>query len=1129
MVLLGQGITGQISGTVSDSSGGAVVGTKVELLNSGTAQTREGSTDSSGVFLFTELLPGQYTVKVTSAGFKTYSQQGIVVTATERVALRPIQLQLGAVSDSVSVTAEAAKVATQSAERSGSVSSSELLAAPVKGRNYLALLATVPGVILVLWNSDSPSGGIGDVRINGSRGESLSLNLDGVPNMDTGNQNGSQATPSMEAIGELKVLTTNYQAEYGRSHGGTINAVIKSGSSAFHGGAYYFKRNEALNANDFFKNRDGLPRTKYRYDFPGYFIGGPALIPGLVKSRDKLFFFWSQEFLPRVTPTGLSRFTFPTTLERNGDFSQTVDTNGRVIPIFDPLNGGTQFPNNVIPTNRIDTVGQALLNQFPLPNTVDPSHTFNSVFQNKTKSPHRFEVLRTDWNVDSKTIFYVRAHQNIDTSASDICCGNSFPIIRSSGGSPARGIVGTVIRTFSTTLVNETSFGVNSFKQYTRPDPATLAKADRTKLGVNFPQFHPENNIYNVLPNASYGGVQNAPSINWDSRFPFSGTNNVWAFTNNISKSQGRHNLKAGIYVEKVARNSVAWSGSQSYFGTVSFGKNTNNPLDTNYAFSNGLLGSINSYTESNTRPYSHARYLGVEGFVQDNWRVTKRLTVDLGVRLYHIQPTKIEDGLLASFDPSLYDAAKAPKLVRPYIATPGGPRVGYNPATNQIVPAVLIGSYAAGSGQFFTGMRTYKESLMDLPGLTAAPRFGFSLDVFGNGKTALRGGFGIFPGRLADDQTTQFMSQPPVYQMMNFYNLTIKDLAATPATITPSGVSGIENSFNPPTVYNWSFGIQQDIGFSTVLDVAYVASVGRHLHELRNLNAVRYGTNFLPSSIDPTVSGNKPYALDFLRPMPSFGDVAYNEFSGTSNYQSMQVLVSRRFRQNLAYSVAWTWSKIMDLTDYNDYVNPFIDPKIRNYGKAGYDRTHTLVANVSYPLPTLSKGWSNAFTRAALDNWEIAGIATFLSGNPSGISYSLVGPDLAGGGGAGVNTRVDLSGNPVLSRGERNIYRAFRTEAIVMPIASAGIGTAPKDVFRGPGLNNWDLSVYKNIPLWKDSSKRLQFRMEAYNAFNHAQFNGVDTGARFDTAGKQINARFGQYNSARDGRRVQLGAKFYF
>jgi hypothetical protein len=1154
-----QGLTGQISGILIDPNGAAVPNAKIEVINEETARVVTASSDSDGNFVVPQLLSGTYTLVITADGFKRFEQKGIILTANDRVAVRRVALEVGDVNQTVTVTAEAALIQTNSAERAGLISEEQIQNIALKGRDYMGLVKLLPGVVDTA-NREAPGwNNLVGVTVNGSRSGTLNLTLDGVSSLDTGSQLGPYLAPGLDAIGEVKVLLTNYQAEYGRSSGGTINVVIKNGTRDFHGGGFYFKRHEQFNANEFFNNLRNQPKPRYRFNYWGGNIGGPVIIPGtgFNKNRDKLFFFWSQEYLPRRYPTRQGTLTYPTALERAGDFSKSLDANGRLIVVRDPQTG-QPFPGNIIPANRIDANGQKLLSIFPLPNFNNPANTFNNVFQSTVDQPRREEILRMDWNISPKTTFYARGIQNYEAFKGDfnfVLASNVWPQFPIKYQIESRGLVSTLIHSFSPTLTNEFTFGINRALQTVNPlNQEGIDRNDRVKLGLTLPQFYPAANPLRLIPNATFGGISGAPQFNIEQRFPFFGTNNIWNYSDNISWIKGNHNVKAGFYFDYTTRNAAR---AAAFNGTFNFDRNVNNPQDTNHPFANALIGSINSYTEANNKLDGHARYRNIEWFAQDNWKVTRRFTVDAGIRFYYIEPTYSEGDNLVFFDPRLYDPTKQPALITPHCLTAnpcsGANRVGRNPVTGAILPSVKIGTFADGSGTPFQGMRQVSERVFNTPSIQLGPRIGFAYDVFGDGKTSVRGGIGVFYDRFNDDQVLQQVEQPPnqITATANF--TTIRDLLATPLSINPAGVNSVNPEFDPTAVYNFSLGVQRDIGYNTVLDVAYVGSLARHLLQRLSLNAVPYGARFLPASIDPTVSGGAtPLPDNFLRPIKGYADIQLIETGGNSNYHSMQVQLNRRFSSSLSFGVSYTWSKAMTLVDgNNNAINPFIDRKVRNYGRAGFDRTHNFVLNYVYRVPSLSKFWDNAVSRAVFGGWELSGITSFISGAPAGIGYALVqARDLVGGGGAGLDSRVLLVANPVLARDQRDkicahAFAATNTTAqttavggchlnvnSVLPPTAAGDfgrGNAAKDLFRLPGTNNWDISLFKNFNLAREGRVRMQYRLEMYNAFNHTQFTGVDTTARFDANNNQVNALFGSYTSAANARRIVMGLKVNF
>jgi hypothetical protein len=1125
-----QTVTGVVTGTAVDTTGNSIPSAEVKLINESTGDARTTTTEVSGDFVFPAVAPGRYTVALQAQGFKRFEKRNLIITATERLSVGQLTLEVGTVTESVTVDAQGTPVQTTSQERSAVLTNTQMETLMSRARDFVGLLKVLPGVVY----TDDPTTltrSRGPV-VQGLRNQFNSISTDGLFGNDLGSSEWLGAPMNMDAISEVKVLLNNYQAEYGRNAGAIINAVTKSGTKEFHGSGYIYKRHEELNANSFFNNRDGVAKPRYRFTTGGYTLGGPIILPGnWNRDRDKLFFFFSQEFHRTETPQALRQVTMPTQLERAGNFSQTLELNGSPVVVRDPLNGGAQFPGNIVPASRIDTNGQKLISAFPLPNILDRSVTrgnYNYNFQESLYSPKRQEVFRVDYNATDKLRMYFRGTTwREDDQGYAVAAGAAnWGMLSGHYKYTDDGGVYNMTYLLSPTLVNEFSFGAHHNYEWGPPrSQEDIDRLDRRKLGITIPQFYPGNNPYNLIPWASFGGVPSAAAFSTEARFPVRGADTVFTVSDGLSKVWRNHNIKAGVYFERI-RN---YEGARGTFpGSFSFGRDVNNPNDSNWAYSNALLGNFASYAESNTRPSTEVRGATLEWFVQDNWKITRRLTLDYGIRFHYIPPQYQDDGRAAAFVIDRFQKNKIPALYQPF-RNAQGVRVARNPLTGEEAPAVFIGAFVPNTGDPANGMvvatdTSYPKGFMDNRGVMFGPRLGFGYDVFGDGKMAVRGGFGIFYNpRPSGGIVGNLATNPPIQYTPNIFYGNLSNFINTGGTLFPSSALSLTRFGETATVYNYSLGIQRDIGHQTVVDLAYVASLGRHLFQRRNINTLPFGARFRPENQDATTG--RPLPDNFFRPYAGYGDINLQENASTSNYHSMQLQVNRRFSRGLQFGASWTWSKAMDFVDSDgSNVAYYVPIRVWNYGKAGYDRTHNLVINWLWDLPKASKLANHAPVRFVFDNWQISGIVSLLSGAPFGIGYSTVdGADITGG---GDGSRVVVTGKADLPKGDRTLTRYFNTSVFARP-AQGTYGNAPKDVFRGPGLNNWDLSIFKNFPI--KERIHFQFRWEMYNAWNHAQFTGLDNAARFDAAGAQVNTRFGALTATRDPRTMQGSLRLQF
>lgn len=1158
--------SGSISGRVVDQGGGIVVNAVVRLIDQQTNSTMTTKVLSSGNFIFPVVQPGTFSVIVTAPGFSELKKDNLRLSASERLSAGTLTLQVGEVTQTVTVSADITPIQSTSAERSGLLDDKQMENLMAIGRDFMAFVRVMPGVVGSEGGESLGTSGI--PTINGVSSEYSTATVDGV----TGNTRGLatlDTPPNLDAIKEVKVLSANYQAEYGKQAGAIINIVTKNGTQQFHGAAYYYFRNEDLNANDWFTKYNGvLSRARYRYNTIGGDIGGPVYWPGhFNKNKNKLFFFVSAEYLPVKAPEGLKKYTVPTALERTGDFSQTY-TQGptttlpaNLITIRDPQSSGGCpttagtagdhsgcFAGNVIPKGRISADEQALLNIMPLP---DPTITraisagnYNYLTNYSADKPVNQEIFRIDYYPTERLHMFGRGELETVNNNGHSSPANKLPwLMPVNYRTTNPNFAFNVIYTFSPTMVNELTVGTAGWSEVQLYQKSDLEKVLLNPNGYNIGSLHPGNNPKNLVPNVSYGGVTNAATYGWDSRFPMQDQVRSYSLTDSVTKILGRHNLKFGIDAQTDAYLQVQNNG----VGSFSFGRDANNPLDSNYAYSNALLGNFDNYTEITKLLNYNPRTNALEWYTQDQWKVNQRLTLDYGIRYSWAMAQRLEHG--ANFVPSMYDPAKAPVLYVPLIIlspTPTNPKatktVAVDPGTGIQYPGAYVGLNVPNTGDLANGTLSvntpgFPQGSVYGNGILFAPRVGFAFDPHGDGKSVIRGGFGIFYNvRARSGQEGDLFSNPPTtFKPEQFYG-NIANFQDAGGLLGPSSVGhAINLHAKEVSTMNMSLGIQQMVGAGIVADIAYVGTLGRHVTAYYPINEVAPLAHFQPQNqgpADPVSHKTTPLPDNFYRPYPGYGNINYQDFNLTSNYNSLQAQLTRRFSHGLEFGAAYTWSRSMDYTDtYNGTVAQYADLRSYNYGPAGWDHRNNFVANYLWSIPKASSLWNNFAIRSVLDNWQISGIVSYLSGGPDGISYSTVDTSDIGGGGDGV--RAYLSGD-VLQGAPHTFKQWFNTSVVQRPSQATATqmsnGNAPKVSVYDPGVFNMDTALFKNMPI--ENKFVVQFRLETYNTLNHAEFNSVDTGAKFDTVSKgspQTSATFGQINGAGSPRRLQLALRINF
>jgi hypothetical protein len=1086
--LFGQSPQATVNGTVTDTQGALITGATVIAVNAETSVETTAQTNEAGIYSLRFLPIGNYVIKASHPGFRSYTREGIVLT-TGQVLELDVKLEVGAVTENITVTAAASILETRTSDVSQLVESRTVQDMPLGDRRSMNLINTVGGAVFVNYDSgQKPNFSLAGGRpqsqmfwIDGGTGQNMRLGI-GQIDLD----------PPVETVQEMKVLANSYSAEYGGSAGGVLIATTKSGTNRFKGSLFEYLRNDKFDAANFFAPTSGTRKQKapLRYNVFGGTIGGPI-------RRDKTFFFFAYEGSRRRDGATRS-MTVPTDLQKAGDFSQTFNAQGQAIAIYDPtttrMEGGknvrTAFPGNRIPKDRLDPVALNLLPYYPVanraPDNISGANNFRSNYVNGLTRNNI--TAKVDHNLGDKDKFSARYLYNSDDTDST----SVFPNPAAETGTDTKRHqqywYGSWTRIFTAALINEARFTYGN--RINHAYAKGLGNDWPSKLGV---KGVPEN----AFPQFSAAGVTNLGSNAQERRqFPIE----QLQFVNNLSYVRGKHSFKFGAEV-RTARNyeiNLPTASGQFNFATTPTGQPGS--ASTGIGLASMLLGFPTGFTARQTQLLDRKSYY-LAGFVQDDWAISRDLTLNFGMRWETDTPIKDANNRMNGFDAA-----------------------GINPVSG--TPGVVK----------FAGTNGWRTSPYDTDWNNFGPRFGFAWKPFGSQTTVVRGGAGIFYAHPFD--SGQPTSASLGYELSA--QLNSPDNGITAPFYLRSGVPGLsptapklDDSFgavkvgqaantavsffetNRRTGYSqqFNFGVQRELPGAMVVEGSYMANLSRKLPSSNlNMNQIR------PDILGPLASTQKD------RPFPQFSNVTIvNPTLGKSNYHAGVVRFEKRFSRGLNVLSTYTFAKFLDNagaggSSLGDEVSPYSDYYNRraDYGPTENDVRHRFTWSSVYELPFGAKRalLSNSPLRYVVGDWSVGSVVTLQSGAPFTVTTQTNTTNAFSSG----NLRADVLRNPNLPSGERRLDRWFDTDAFSQP-ATYRFGNEGINILRADGKAMFDFSILRNFVFTE--TKHMQFRAELFNAFNHPNFG--NPGHTFGGPG------FGIISSADPARRVQLGLRMVF
>jgi hypothetical protein len=1125
-----------VTGTVSDSSGAVVPNATVNLTNPATGQTRSVTSNDVGAYRFANVGIGTYNLVVTATGFAKFERTGIVVNVAQTVEANAT-LNVGAQAATVTVAAQALQVQTETSEVSTLISGQQVARLSTNGRNIVQLAALGMGVANTLAsfggvNALTSSSGI---SFNGTRNTHNIYLLDGGELNDRGCGGCYMVLPSQDAIAEFKTLDSNYSPDYGIGSGGTITMVIKSGTRQFHGSLYEFNRNTAYNANDYFNKQAKRPRPKFQLNEPGGNIGGPLFIPHVYnESKTRTFFFVNEEWrrliqgsAPSVSNTVMAS-NFPTAGQ---SLNYTPYTSNPIIPVVPNLPNnasytqketnlgltpGQPFPKNssgqyVIPAQLLDAnaIMEVNAGTFPKPNSPNGYQYIVSIPQ---PTNVREDAVRIDHAINSKfQLMGHYVHDAVEPTFFPPLWTGSYATVGTTMKNPSYSAVIKLTQTYSPNLLNETAFNYSGNKIF-------LAVTDAPGVSSKIPSgwtastfFPVSQQATNDMPAISLSGKPFGANYN-EGYFPWKNGYEGFNYRDDVSWIKGRHQFKFGFGWLHDYKNQQLQANTQ---GTANF--SSSNANFSGDAYVDFMLGLANSFTQLNYLAGKHWVNNNYGFYANDNWHVNSRLVLNLGFRFDGMPHAFERYNRFANFVPADYNYSL------------GYPFNSDNSTLNPAYLTTFEGAQFYLNGIRQAGVNGFPRGNVKNDYLTWQPRIGFAYDLFGNGKTVLRGGFGTFYERVQGNDVYNAALNPPFAYQPSANNVLFSNpntSALTGQTTSqhfPSTMTTIKFHYPNPATAMYSLGFQHEVGPSIVAQLQYVGTDGWNQNNDRQINTLPLVDSANPANpydLRQQVAGGK--SPNPWRIFPGFSSINQQENTTHFNYNSLQAGLRVENRHGATATFAYTWSHLIDIqqNDLNGVTAPF-NLKYDRGSDAGYDHRHMFNASYVYDFPFFPKG-SNRAAREILGGWSVSGVTMAQVGTP--IVTALTGVDTVGLGNGG--NRPNLVSKVKYPKTQSHWFdkSAFATPLPPWPTANGsgpGYGTAGKDSVVGPGLFNWNLSLFKIIPLTPGEGTNLELRFESFNTFNHTNFTSVDLNSG--------DGNFGAVTADYAPRVLELGGKITF